>query len=131
MEKYPYNTELLRRRSWARSQIITPDVDYPDLELAEQDLRTILAFDPNNLYAAFDLLESLFTHSAMEDSAVAEVAHEFATMSERLLLQNRALQIRALIDADERANAQEIYDNWINRFPDSDILKAAIQYGSI
>src|SRR5262245_34222140 len=55
LEKYPYNTELLRRRSCARSRIVTPECEYPELELAEKDLQTILEFDPNNLYAGLEL----------------------------------------------------------------------------
>jgi len=125
LEKYPYNTELLRRRAYARRHIVTPEGEYPELELAEKDLRTVLDFDPNNLYAGLDLLEAMFTFSGMEDKDVAEVAQEFAAKSERLLLYNRALQIRALGYAGEHSKAKEVYNEWIKLFPDSELLKSA------
>lgn len=125
LEKYPFNTELLRRRSLARSQIVTADADYSELELAEADLRTILEFDPNNLVAASDLIELMFVFSGMEDIEVAKVAENFALRAERLLLANRSLQIKALGYADEHAQANEVYNRFIKIFPDSESLQKA------
>jgi hypothetical protein len=48
-------------RAAARCRIVTPEGDFPELELAEQDLRTILEFDPDNLKTGFELLDMLFT----------------------------------------------------------------------
>jgi tetratricopeptide (TPR) repeat protein len=125
LEKYPFNTELLRRRSFARSQIVTANGDYPELELAEADLRTILEFDPNNLVAASDLIELMFIFSGMEDSDVAEIAENFALRAEGFLLKNRSLQIKALGYADKHAQADEIYNHFIKMFPDSESLQKA------
>jgi tetratricopeptide (TPR) repeat protein len=125
LEKYPYNSELLRRRAYARCRIVTPDGEYPELELAEKDLRTILKLDPNNLRAGFELLEVMFTFSGMDDKEVAEVAGEFAERSERLLLKNLTLQIKALGYAGEYTKAEEVYRRWIKLFPDSDLLNSA------
>jgi tetratricopeptide (TPR) repeat protein len=125
LEKYSFNSELLRRRAYARCHIVTPDGEYPELELAEKDLRAILELDPNNLYAGLDLLEEMFTFSGMEDKDVAEVAEEFATRAERLLLNNRALQIKAYGYAGEYTKAEEVYNHWIKLFPESESLKAA------
>lgn len=125
LEKYPYNSELLRRRAWARCHIVTPDGEYPGLELAEKDLQTILKLDPNNLQAGFELIEAMFTFSGMDDIDVAEVAEEFAERSKRLLLNNLALQIKALGYAGEHAKAAEVYGRWIKLFPDSDLLNSA------
>jgi hypothetical protein len=67
----------------------------------------------------------MFTFSGMEDKDVAEVAQEFAAKSESLLLRNRALQIRALSYAGEHSKAEEVYNQWIKLFPDSELLKSA------
>ena len=66
-----------------------------------------------------------FSFSAMENKDVAEVAQQFAAMAEELLLRNLALQIRALGYAREHSNADEVYNQWIKLFPDSDVLKSA------
>jgi tetratricopeptide (TPR) repeat protein len=125
LKRYPFNTELLRRRAYARCHIVTPDGEYPEIQKAEEDLWTILDLDPNNLYAAFDLLENLFTSSGMEDKDVAEVARELATKTETLLLGYQALQIKAFGYAGEHAKAEEVYNRWIRVFPDSESLKSA------
>jgi hypothetical protein len=70
-------------------------------------------------------VDMLFTFSGMEDKDVAEVAQQFAAMAEELLLQNLALQIRALAYADEHSKAEEVYNQWIKLFPDSKVLKFA------
>jgi tetratricopeptide (TPR) repeat protein len=125
LEKYPFNAELLRRRALARSYIVTPQIEYPELELAEVDLRTILEFDPDNIHAGFDLLEAMYIFSGMENKDVAEVAEEFATRAESLLLNLRALQIKAYGYAGEHTKAKEVYQLWIKLFPESKLLKAA------
>ena len=125
LERYPFNTELLRRRAYARCHIVTPNGEYPEIQLAEKDLQTILDLDPNNLYAALDLLENLFTFSGMEDKDVAEVARELATRTESLLLGYQALRIKALGYAGEHAKAEEVYNQWIRVFPDSESLISA------
>jgi tetratricopeptide (TPR) repeat protein len=125
LEKYPFNIELLRRRSFARIQIVTANGEYPELELGEADLRTILEFDPNNLLAASDLIEMMFTFSGMEDSDVAEVAENFSLRAEKLLIANRALQIKALGYADKHEEADEVYNYWMKLFPDSELLTKA------
>jgi tetratricopeptide (TPR) repeat protein len=125
LEKYPFNAELLRRRALARSHIVTPDLEYSELELAEEDLRTILEFDPNNIQAGFDLLEAMYIFSGMENKDVAEVAEEFAARAESLLLNLRALQIKAYGYADEHTKAEQIYQRWAKLFPESKLLKAA------
>jgi tetratricopeptide (TPR) repeat protein len=125
LERYPFNSELLRRRAYARSRIVTSDGEYPELELAENDLRTILKFDPNNLRAGAALLEDMFTYSGMEDADVAEIAEEFASRAEKLLLRFRALQIRACGYAGDHAKADAIYKKSLNIFPDSASLKSA------
>lgn len=125
LKRYPFNTELLRRRAYARCRIVTPDGEYPEIQLAEKDLQTVLDLDPNNLYAGLDLLENLFTFSGMEDKDVAEVAWELATRAETLLVGCHALQIRAAGHAGEHAKAQEVYDRWIRVFPDSESLQSA------
>jgi tetratricopeptide (TPR) repeat protein len=125
LEKYPFNAVLLRMRATARCWIVTPEGEFPELEMAEQDLQTILEFDPNNLKTGFELLDMLFTFSGMEDKDVAEVAQKFAAMAEELLLHNLALQIKALGYANEHSNAEEVYNRWIKLFPDSEVLKSA------
>ncbi|MGH9755085.1 MAG: hypothetical protein ACREA2_20090 [Blastocatellia bacterium] len=125
LEKYPFNAVLLRMRAFARCRIVTPEGEFPQLELAEQDLQTILDVDPDNLKTGFELLDMLFTFSGMKDKDVAEVAQKFASMAEELLLHNLALQIKALGYAREHNNAEEVYNQWIKRFPDSDVLKDA------
>jgi tetratricopeptide (TPR) repeat protein len=125
LERYPFNTELLRRRAYLRCHILTPDGECPELELAEEELRTILELDPNNLYAGLDLLEAMFTFSGMENKEVAEVAEELATRAESLLLQYRALQIKAFGYAGKHVEAEEVYNRWIKLFPDSESLKIA------
>jgi len=125
LERYPFNAVLLRMRAVARCRIVTPEGEFPELELAEQDLRTILEFDPDNLKTGFELLDMLFTFSGMENKDVAEVAQKFATMAEELLLHNLALQIRALGYGHEHSSAEEVYNQWIKLFPDSDVLKSA------
>jgi len=125
LTKYPYNAELLRRRALARSLIVTPDLTYPEIESAEQDLRAILAIEPDNLHAAFELLEAMFTFSGMEDKEVADIAEACAAKAEAILVQLVSLQIKALAYADEHSAAETIFDRWIHRFPESDALRAA------
>jgi hypothetical protein len=125
LEQYPFNSELLWRRAWAQYRIVTPDGTFPELESAEQDLQIILTIDPNNLYAGTELLEMMFTFSGMENSHVAEVAEEFACRAERVLLNMRALQIKALGYARKHEDAEHLYQHWIGLFPDADILTAA------
>ncbi len=125
LKAYPFNPELLRRRAWARCCIVTSQGEHPEIEAAEQDLRTILKLDPYNLKAGFQLLDAMFTFSAMEDSDVAEVAAEFAERAESILLDLRALQIIALGYADEHAEADELFSHWISLFPDSESLRTA------
>ena len=123
--KFPFNAELLRRRALARSFIVTPEMTYPEIELAEQDLRTLLAVEPNNLHAAFDLLETMFTFSGLENSEVAEIAALCATKAEQILLKTVALQIKALGYADDHGASQAVYDRWKQRFPESSVLTIA------
>lgn len=125
LEKFPFNAELLRRRAFARSRIVTPDMSYTELELAEQDLRSVLKVEPNNLHAAFDLLDVLFTFSGMEDDEVAELAGSCATKAESILLHIVALQIKALGHAGDHVASQTVYDLWNQRFPESEALQTA------
>lgn len=125
LAKFPFNAELLRRRALARSLIVTPEMSYPEIELAEQDLRTILEVDPNNVHAAVDLLSAMFTFSAMEDEEVAKLAEFCATKAESVLVQAVALQIKALGYAGEYAASKDLYDRWIHRFPESETLLQA------
>lgn len=128
LEKYPFNTELLRRRAFAKCRIVTPDGEFPELESAELDLRMILEYDPNNLYAATDLIEEMFTFSGMDDTEIADIAETFAERAEKLLIKLRALQIKALGHSDNHDKAEEVYLNWIRLFPESEILKAAKEH---
>ncbi|MHC4865611.1 MAG: hypothetical protein ACYTEX_16110 [Planctomycetota bacterium] len=125
LRQYPYNSELLRRRAFARCLIITPEGEHPELEAAEEDLRMILELDANNLCGVFELLDAMFSHSAMEDDRVAEVAGELASRTQTLLLQVRALQIKALGYADKHDEADRVYKRWIELFPKSEYLKSA------
>jgi hypothetical protein len=125
LEKYPFNSELLRRRAYARCSIVTPEGIYPEIELAEKDLRLILSFDPDNLKAGLNLLEEMFTYSGMEDSEIAEIAEEFAVRSEKLLLRSRGLQIKAHGYAGDHTKAEEVYEDSIKLFPNSELLKSA------
>lgn len=125
LKEYPYNPELLHRRAYARCLIVTPEGEHPELEAAEQDLRMILELDPNNLLAGYELLDAMFTYSAMEDEDVAKVSEEFASRAERILLELRALQIKALGYADKHDEADKLYKHWIQLFPKSEHLESA------
>lgn len=125
LQRYPYNAELLRRRAYARSLIVTPEGEYPELTLAEGDLRTLLALEPNHLYAGLELLEMMFVFSGMEDGEVAEVAGELGRRAEQVLIGYRALQIKALGYAGESERAEQVYSQWMKVFPDSESLRAA------
>src|SRR5262249_26386511 len=63
LERYPFNAVLLRLRAIARCHVVTPDGKYTEIGLAEQDLRTVIEFDPDNLKACSELLDMLFTFS--------------------------------------------------------------------
>lgn len=125
--QYPFNSELLRRRAFALAHIVTPQGEFPELAAAEDDWRTILIVDPNNLRAAFEYAELMFSHSGMEDSQVAEVVGDFATKAETVLTALGGLQIKAWGHAGEYAKAEEIYQHWHARFPDSSLLEEAIK----
>lgn len=125
LTRYPFNAELLRRRAFARCRVVTPEGNYPELDAAEEDLRMILEYDPNNLYAALDLLEIMFTFSGMKDSDLAEVADKLAPRAEKLLLGFRSLQIKALSHAGKNVQVDEVYERWSKLFPESTILQSA------
>lgn len=122
LKQYPYNSQLLRRRAYARCRIVTSEGEFTELQAAEEDLRMILAIDPTNLYAAFDLLEDMFKFSGMEDSEVAEATGTLAIKAENLLLKFIALQIKSLAYAKDFTKADQIYFHWISMFPDSEYL---------
>ncbi len=100
-------------------------MNYPEIELAEDDLRVVLAVEPNNLHAAFELLDAMFTFSGMDDKEVAELAEFCTRKAESILLQTISLQIKALGYASEHVDAQAVYDCWIHRFPECELLKSA------
>lgn len=125
LKKYPFNTELLRRRAFAKFRIVTPNGEFPFLAEAEEDLRIILKISPNDLYSGFDLINEMSTFSFMEDIEIAEMAEEFANLAKNLMISSLALQIKSLIYADKNNIANEVYNKWIKIFPDSDLLKEA------
>lgn len=127
LERFPFHPELVRRRAIARTFVVTPDGEYPHLEAAEADFRLLLDLDPNNLVAAKDLLDALFTFSGLEDSEVAEIADTLASKAEGLFLELRALQVKALGYAHQHKQAEELYRAWSGRFPDAEVLQSAIE----
>ncbi len=125
LNRFPFNSELLRRRAWARAHIVTPNGSYPEIALAVEDLRAILAFDPNNLGGTAALLEDMFTFSGMENSEVAGMAGYLAARAGDVLECCLALQIRSHAYADEHAQAKEVYNKAIIHFPDSEQIQEA------
>ena len=118
LEKYLFNSELLRRRAFLRTLIVTPDGEYPELEQAKEDLDLLIDLDPNNLYAFLDLLEAMFTFSGIEDSDVANMAEELAESSKNLMLHFKALQIKALAYADRNSESDSVFNDIIRLYPD-------------
>lgn len=125
LERYPFNAELLWRRALAKSLMMTSTGEAPELAGCEADLRTILAIDPNHLKAGLELLEAMFTSSSLEDDEVAQIAGTLAARAEELLIQARALQIRALGYADQPSQAEELFHKWSAVFPDAESLRRA------
>ncbi len=126
LERFPNNGELLRRRGFALCRIVTPDGVYPRLEEAKRDLRAILRFEPNNIRAGFDLLHMLFTFSGLDDAEVATIAEQLAAQAQDLMLSARTLQIRALLYARKKDEAERLAATWTRLFPDDRDLAAAI-----
>lgn len=125
LEAFPANGELLRRRAFARCRIMTETGESPFLAEAEADLRAILAFEPENLRGALDLLGELYTFSGLNDDEVAEIAEELARRAQEAMIAARALQIRALADGGREEEAREVAAVWTRLFPDEDELVAA------
>jgi hypothetical protein len=116
---------LLRRRAYALCRIVTDGLEFPFIEDAARDLRAILAFEPNNLRPALDLTQELFTHGGFEDADTAEIAEELAMRAQAMMLEARALQVRALVYADRPDEAQAVASSWRRLFPDHEGLVAA------
>ncbi|MBX7222466.1 MAG: hypothetical protein K1Y36_21130 [Blastocatellia bacterium] len=125
LKQFPFNPELLRRRAFANSRIVTPEGDFPCLEACETDFRTILAVDPYHLRAGLDLLEAMFKFSGLEDGEVAQVAGSLALQAESLLVALRSLEVRALGYAGNFQAAETTYQRWSQVFPDSEELQSA------
>ena len=124
LERFPFNSELLRRRAYARCRVVDDEGEHVDLEHAEGDLHTILHFDPENLYASYDLLEDMFVFSVKDEEEVAEIAEEFASRAEKLLLDFVVLRARAVAYAGKMDEARALLEKWISLFPDSEALTA-------
>ncbi len=125
LESFPFNPELLRRRSYAYSRVVTEEAEFPYLDEAEEDLRAILEFNPGDLTTLLDLLSDMFTYSAMEDEEIAKLAGSLAKDAERVLLCFRALQIEAFDNAEKHLEALAVLETWSKIFPKSRELKAA------
>ena len=96
---------------------VTSEGTYPFLDEAEREFRQLLRLSPGNLSAACQLLDILFTFSGLSDAEVADVADNLASKAEQLLLDLRALQIRALVYGDQHVRAQQVCQEWSARFP--------------
>lgn len=127
LEKYPFSPELLCRRALAKIYIVTPDGEYPLVKSAEQDYRLLLDLNPNNLVVAAELLETLFTFSGLKDSEVVQIAADLASRAEQLLLQLRALQIKALGYSGQHDEAEKLYQASSALYPESEVLEVAIE----
>lgn len=125
LKKYPFNVELLRRRAFASSLIVTNKGNYPKLNQAEKDLRDILEIETNHLTAGLELLELIFTFSGMEDKDVAKKADVLSKKAKNIFIGFLALQIKALAYADRISEAKKLYNTWNKIFPDSKDFKSA------
>lgn len=123
LASFPFNAQLLRRRAWARTQMVTPDGAYPELHLAVEDLQLLLEFDPNDLTATMELLQEMHRAGGMPNLAVVQVASELASRTEDLLIRTRILQMRALLAEGDRAAAQQVFDVVASQFSDSSKLR--------
>ena len=126
LEKYTFNSELVRRRAFAKTLIVTPDGEYPFLESADADYRLLLDLNPSDFFTTAELLEVIFTFSRLEDSEVAQIADDAASKAEKMLLNLRGLQIKALGYADQHSEAEQLYRAWSTRYPDAEVLESAI-----
>ena len=78
-------TPLLRQRAEAWLRVVTPEGDFPHLEEAESDLRTILDIDPDHVGAGAQLLNALFVFSGLDDADIAMLAARYAEKAEGLV----------------------------------------------
>ncbi|MEM1247999.1 MAG: hypothetical protein AAGA81_22575 [Acidobacteriota bacterium] len=124
LERFPRNGELLRRRAYATCRL-SPNESVRLLE-AQEDLQEALQYEPTNLRLALDLMGELFAFDGLEDEEVAKVAAALAEQAEQLMLEARALQIRALLFAQRTGEAADLTETWQGRYPDSDELKEAV-----
>ena len=120
---FPFNPQLLRRRAWARAQIVTSDGVRPEVHLAVEDLQLLLELDPNDFTTAVELLQEMHRAGGMPNSAVLQVASELASRTEDLLIRTRILQMRALLAEGDSASAQQLYDVTFRTFSDSSKLR--------
>lgn len=122
--RFPRNGELLRRRAYATCRLSS----HEGLRLleAQEDLQEALQYEPTNLRLALDLMGELFAFDGLEDDEVAKVAGALAEQAEQLMLEARALQIRALLFAERTGEAADLTETWQSRYPDSDELKEAV-----
>lgn len=124
LARFPRNGELLRRRAYATCRL-SADQNLRLLE-AQEDLQEALQYEPTNLRLALDLMGELFAFDGLEDDEVARVAGALADQAEQLMLEARALQIRALLFAERTGEAADLTETWQGRYPDSDELKEAV-----
>ena len=126
LAEFPHNPELLRRRGFALCRIVSEQLEFPGAAAGIEDLHSILAFDPNALRGALDLVNELFTTSSMSDPDVAEVANELAERAQVLLLDARVLQTRALVHAERPEEARNVAEHWLSLFPEHGELQEAL-----
>lgn len=112
LRKFPLCTPLLRLRAEAWLRVVSPEGEFPHLEEAEADLRTILDIDPDHVGAGAQLLNALFVFSGVEDAEVAKFAGRYAEKAERWLADLRALQLEAHGYADDQVGAEALFARW-------------------
>ncbi len=127
LERFPRNGELLRRRAYALCRLAPPGTGDARVADAQEDLQCALQFEPTNLRLALDLLGELFAFDGLQDDEVADVAEALAEQSEQLMLEARALQVRALLYAERAGEARSLAARWSRLFPGNDELGSVIR----